>query len=165
MNASARPRIGGSMERFIDRHSHGEFDVLVVGGGIAGAAVAYDAASRGLAVALVEKQDFGCATSAATSKLIHGGSRYLANYEFGLVRESFRERKTLTNIAPNFVYPQPVMVAFYDDRADPGRRGDRTSRGHGRPRSGLGRRAQGAGDFTGQNGAQRAAMTGQGDGR
>jgi glycerol-3-phosphate dehydrogenase len=110
------------MERFIDTHSDGEFDVLVVGGGITGAAVAYDAASRGLSVALVEKQDFGCATSAATSKLIHGGSRYLANYEFGLVRESLRERKTLSNIAPNFVYPQPVLVTFYDDRPESERR-------------------------------------------
>jgi glycerol-3-phosphate dehydrogenase len=110
------------MERFIDKHSDGEFDLAIVGGGITGAAVAYDAASRGLSVAMVEKQDFGCATSAATSKLIHGGSRYLANYEFGLVRESLRERKTLSNIAPNFVYPQPVMVTFYDDRADSERR-------------------------------------------
>ncbi len=107
-----------SMERFIDKHSDGGFDLAIVGGGITGAAVAYDAASRGLSVALVEKQDFGCATSAATSKLIHGGSRYLANYEFGLVRESLRERKTLSNIAPNFVYPQPILVTFYDDRPD-----------------------------------------------
>jgi len=106
------------MERFIDKHSDGEFDLAIVGGGITGAAVAYDAAPRGLSVALVEKQDFGCATSAATSKLIHGGSRYLANYEFSLVRESLRERKTLSNIAPNFVYPQPVLVTFYDDRPD-----------------------------------------------
>jgi len=104
------------MERFIDKCSEREFDLLVIGGGITGAAVAYDAASRGLSVAMVEKQDFGCATSAATSKLIHGGSRYLANYEFGLVRESLRERKALSNIAPNFVYPQPVIFPFYDDR-------------------------------------------------
>jgi glycerol-3-phosphate dehydrogenase len=106
------------MQRFLDTYADDPFDLLVVGGGITGAAVAYDAAARGLSAALVEKQDFGCATSAATSKLIHGGSRYLANYEFGLVRESLRERKTLSNIAPNFVYPQPVMVTFYDDRPD-----------------------------------------------
>ena len=82
----------------------------MIGGGITGAAVAYDAASRGLSVALIEKGDFGAATSAATSKLIHGGLRYLATMEFGLVRESLRERKTLENIAPNFIYPVPFMI-------------------------------------------------------
>ncbi|MCX5765868.1 MAG: glycerol-3-phosphate dehydrogenase/oxidase [Gemmatimonadetes bacterium] len=106
------------MERFVERETVGAYDLVIVGGGITGAAVAYDAALRGLSVALVERQDFGGATSAATSKLIHGGSRYLANYEFGLVRESLRERKTLSNIAPNFVYPQPVLVPLYDDRPD-----------------------------------------------
>ena len=105
------------MRRFIETYDGRSFDVIVVGGGISGAAVAYDAASRGLSVALVEKQDFGCATSSATSKLIHGGSRYLASYEFGLVRESLRERKTLSNIAPNLVYPQPVIVALYSGRS------------------------------------------------
>ncbi len=97
------------MRRFIEEYDGTQFDVLIVGGGITGAAVAYDAASRGLSVALVEKGDFGCATSSATSKLIHGGLRYLATMEFGLVRESLRERKTLENIAPNFVYPVPFM--------------------------------------------------------
>ncbi len=101
------------MERFIENYSDETFDLIVVGGGITGAAVAYDAASRGLSVALVEKKDFGCATSAATSKLIHGGARYLANLEFDLVRESLRERKNLENIAPNFVYPLPVMLTSY----------------------------------------------------
>jgi glycerol-3-phosphate dehydrogenase len=80
----------GSMKRFIESHDGKTFDAIVIGGGVTGAAVAYDAASRGLSVALVEKQDFGCATSSATSKLIHGGFRYLANMEFGLVRESLR---------------------------------------------------------------------------
>lgn len=102
------------MERFIEKHSGGEFDLVVIGGGITGAAVAYDAATRGLHVALVEKQDFGCATSAATSKLIHGGFRYLANFELGLVRESLRERRTLENIAPNFVYPLPGIITGYN---------------------------------------------------
>jgi glycerol-3-phosphate dehydrogenase len=86
------------------------YDVIVIGGGITGAAVAYDAASRGLAVALVEKDDFGSKTSAATSKLIHGGLRYLENFELFLVRESLRERRILENIAPNFVYPIPNMI-------------------------------------------------------
>jgi len=101
------------MKRFIETYDGRPFDVVAVGGGISGAAVAYDAASRGLSVALLEKQDFGCATSAATSKLIHGGIRYLANREFGLVRESLRERRTMSNIAPNLVYPQPVIVAIH----------------------------------------------------
>ncbi len=101
------------MKRFIETYGGETVDLIVIGGGISGAAVAYDAALRGLSVALVEKQDFGCATSAATSKLIHGGFRYLAQAEFCVVRESLHERRTLENIAPNFVYPLPVMVASY----------------------------------------------------
>ncbi|MBN1532724.1 MAG: glycerol-3-phosphate dehydrogenase/oxidase [Spirochaetes bacterium] len=97
------------MKRFIDTHRDEQFDLIVIGGGITGAAVAYDAAGRGLSVALLEKSDFGCATSAATSKFIHGGLRYLKTYEFGLVRESLRERRIMENIAPNFVYPLPCM--------------------------------------------------------
>jgi glycerol-3-phosphate dehydrogenase len=87
-----------------------EYDLIIIGGGISGAAVAYDAASRGLSVALLERDDFGSKTSSATSKLIHGGLRYLANFELGLVRESLRERRILENIAPNFVYPIPNMI-------------------------------------------------------
>ena len=97
------------MKRFIDDYKNESFDILVIGGGITGAAVAYDAASRGLSVALVEKNDFGGATSAATSKVIHGGLRYLKTFEFGLVRESLNERRILGNIAPNYVYPIPFM--------------------------------------------------------
>jgi glycerol-3-phosphate dehydrogenase len=97
------------MQRFIDGYKDESFDILVIGGGITGAAVAYDAASRGLSVALVEKSDFGWATSAATSKVIHGGLRYLKTFEFGLVRESLKERRILGNIAPNYVYPIPFM--------------------------------------------------------
>ncbi|MBW2590919.1 MAG: FAD-dependent oxidoreductase, partial [Deltaproteobacteria bacterium] len=102
------------MERFIENYSGEKFDLIIIGGGITGATVAYDAASRGLSVALVEKKDFGCATSSATSKLIHGGLRYLANMEFDIVRESLRERRTITNIAPNLVYPAPVMITCYN---------------------------------------------------
>jgi glycerol-3-phosphate dehydrogenase len=101
------------MERFIEHFNNEKFEIIVIGGGITGAAVAYAASSRGLKVALFEKKDFGGATSAATSKLIHGGLRYLANMEFGLVRESLKERKILGNIAPNFIYPIPFMLPEY----------------------------------------------------
>ncbi|MBI2391879.1 MAG: glycerol-3-phosphate dehydrogenase/oxidase [Deltaproteobacteria bacterium] len=104
------------LERFIEAYDGDEVDLLIIGGGITGAALAYDAALRGLSVALVEKRDFGCATSSVTSKLIHGGFRYLANMELGLVRESLRERRTLENIAPNFVYPLPSILCAYDTR-------------------------------------------------
>ena len=101
------------MKRFIEKYDGQEFDLIVIGGGITGSAMAYDAASRGLTVALFEKRDFGWGTSAATSKLIHGGLRYLTHLEFGLVRESLRERRILENIAPNFVYPLPFMIPNY----------------------------------------------------
>ncbi|MEN6448620.1 MAG: glycerol-3-phosphate dehydrogenase/oxidase [Syntrophaceae bacterium] len=99
------------MKRFIEDFRGEHFDVIVIGGGITGAAIAYEAASRDLSVALFEKGDFSHATSSATSKLIHGGMRYLANLEYGLVRESLRERRTMENIAPNFVYPFPMLMA------------------------------------------------------
>lgn len=101
------------MNRFIEHPSNKTYDIIIIGGGISGAAVAYEAASQGYSVAMVEKGDFGAGTSAATSKLIHGGLRYLANFEFGLVRESLRERKTLENIAPNFVYPLAFLVPLH----------------------------------------------------
>ncbi|MEN0072471.1 MAG: FAD-dependent oxidoreductase, partial [Propionicimonas sp.] len=86
------------------------FDLLVIGGGITGAALAHEATSRGLSVALVEKGDFGGATSAATGKLIHGGLRYLKKLEVGLVRESLAERRNLMRIAPNLVCPIPIVL-------------------------------------------------------
>jgi len=101
------------LRRYIEEHDKQEFDLIIIGGGITGAAVAYAASGRGLKVALFEKKDYGGATSAATSKLIHGGLRYLANMEFKLVRESLQERRILGNIAPNFVYPLPFMFPNY----------------------------------------------------
>ncbi|MBN1470581.1 MAG: glycerol-3-phosphate dehydrogenase/oxidase, partial [Syntrophaceae bacterium] len=101
------------MDRFIENYANEKFDVIVIGGGITGASVAYEAATRGLKVALLEKNDFSWATSAATSKMIHGGLRYLVNGEIGLVRESLCERRVLENIAPNFVYPWPMMMTHY----------------------------------------------------
>ena len=79
------------------------FDLLVIGGGIHGAAVARDAAGRGLKVMLAEKGDYACATSSASSKLIHGGLRYLEHLELSLVRESLVERAGLLKTAPHLV--------------------------------------------------------------
>lgn len=102
------------MKRFIEQQNSAHFDLIIIGGGITGATLAYESSLKGLKVALFEKADFGGATSAATSKLIHGGLRYLNNFEFGLVRESLRERRTLENIAPNFIYPLPFMIPSYN---------------------------------------------------
>ena len=85
--------------------SQSEFDLLVIGGGINGAGIAADAAGRGLSVALLEKGDLASATSSWSSKLIHGGLRYLENYHFGLVRKSLKEREVLTTAAPHLVTP------------------------------------------------------------
>ncbi|HEX8099871.1 MAG TPA: glycerol-3-phosphate dehydrogenase/oxidase [Actinomycetota bacterium] len=92
----------------LERMSASELDVLVIGGGITGSGIALDAASRGLTVGLVEKEDFASGTSGRSSRLIHGGIRYLENYEFGLVQESLRERAILRRIAPHLVRPVPI---------------------------------------------------------
>ncbi len=86
------------------------FDVLVIGGGITGAGIALDAASRGFSVALVEKADFASGTSGRSSRLIHGGIRYLEHGEVGLVRECLRERKVLLRLAPHLVRPVPMYL-------------------------------------------------------
>jgi glycerol-3-phosphate dehydrogenase len=104
------------MKRNLKEMAASPFDLLVIGGGITGACVAWDAALRGLRVALVEKEDFGGATSAATSKLIHGGLRYLTQREFGMVRESLHERRILEVIAPHLVYPIPFLIPTFRGR-------------------------------------------------
>ncbi|HEX6143408.1 MAG TPA: FAD-dependent oxidoreductase, partial [Geminicoccaceae bacterium] len=81
------------------------FDLLVVGGGINGTGIARDAAGRGLRVLLVEQDDLAGHTSSASSKLIHGGLRYLEHYEFRLVREALIEREVLLNLAPHIIWP------------------------------------------------------------
>jgi glycerol-3-phosphate dehydrogenase len=86
------------------------FDVVVIGGGITGAGVALDAASRGYSVALVERDDFGQGTSSRSSKMVHGGLRYLQNFDLGLVREALLERQLLVHLAPHLVYPTPFLV-------------------------------------------------------
>jgi glycerol-3-phosphate dehydrogenase len=90
-----------------------EFDVLVVGGGITGAATAWDAAQRGLSVALLERGDFGGATSAESLKVVHGGVRYLQHLDVVRVRESSGERRALLRMAPHLVHPMPFVVPTY----------------------------------------------------
>ena len=92
------------------------FDLAVVGGGITGAGVALDAASRGYSVALVEKADFASGTSSRSSKLIHGGLRYLQKFDLGLVREALLERSLLVKLAPHLVEPLPLLVPAFDGR-------------------------------------------------
>lgn len=89
------------------------FDVIVIGGGIIGAGIARDAAMRGLRVALFEKHDYGSGTTAGSTRLIHGGLRYLERLDFGLVRMDLRERETLLRIAPHLVKPLEFMLPFY----------------------------------------------------
>lgn len=91
------------------------FDLLVIGGGIYGAWTAYDAALRGLSVALVEKTDWGAGTSQSSSKLIHGGLRYLERYEFALVRHALAERRVLSRLAPHLVRPLNFLVPVWKD--------------------------------------------------
>ncbi len=91
-----------------------QFDVAVIGGGIIGTGIARDAAMRGLRVALVEKEDFCYGTSSGSTRLIHGGLRYLEMYDFALVHEDLREREVLLRIAPHLVFPMPFVLPIYD---------------------------------------------------
>ena len=90
------------------------FDLLVIGAGINGAGIARDAALRGLRVALLDKGDIASGTTSWSSRLIHGGLRYLEYGEIGLVRESLHERETLLYIAAHLVHPLPLMIPIYD---------------------------------------------------
>lgn len=101
-------------QRAIERFRSEEFDLLVVGGGITGAAVARDAVSRGLTIALVERGDFASGTSSRSSKLIHGGLRYLENMEFRLVFEALSERALLLRTAPHLVRPLRFFLPVYE---------------------------------------------------
>jgi glycerol-3-phosphate dehydrogenase len=90
-----------------------EFDIVVVGGGITGAGVAFDAATRGYSVALLERADYASGTSSRSSKLVHGGLRYLQNFDLGLVREALLERQILVHLAPHLVRPLPLVVPAF----------------------------------------------------
>ena len=91
-----------------------EFDVVVVGGGITGAGVALDAAARGYSVALLERADYASGTSSRSSKLVHGGLRYLQNFDLGLVREALLERQLMVALAPHLVKPLPLVVPAFE---------------------------------------------------
>lgn len=90
-----------------------KFDVAIIGGGIIGAGVARDATLRGLRVALVEMNDFGSGTTSRSTRLIHGGLRYLSKYDFSLVGEALRERRLLLRNAPHLVRPMPFLLPKY----------------------------------------------------
>ena len=102
-----RPRMIADMKNEV-------FDLAIIGGGITGAGVARDAASRGMKVALIEANDFAFGTSSRSSKLIHGGIRYLENYEFHLVFEALSERALLFDIAPTLVHPLRFVLPLYE---------------------------------------------------
>ena len=99
-----------AMRRDLSRLAGTAHDLLVIGGGIQGACIAWDAALRGLTVALVERDDFGAATSANSLRIVHGGIRYLARGDLARMRESIRERSALLRIAPGLVEPLPVLI-------------------------------------------------------
>src|SRR5437868_12097062 len=101
------------MQRDIDRFRDAAFDVLILGGGITGAGVALDAALRGLRVALIDKGDFASGTSSASSKLVHGGLRYLEHGDIRLVYEAMQERRRLLRNAPHQVRPLRFVLPFY----------------------------------------------------
>lgn len=95
------------------------YDLIIIGGGVNGAAVARDAAIRGLKTILIEKNDFASGTSSWSTRLIHGGLRYLEYFEFSLVRESLREREVLLHTAPHLVHPLLMTIPIYGDRSRP----------------------------------------------
>ncbi len=101
------------MKRNIHELTRHTYDVLIIGGGIYGACVAWDACLRGLSVGLVEQADFGSATSSNSLKIIHGGLRYLQHAAFRRMRESIHERRVLMQIAPHLVHPLPVIIPTY----------------------------------------------------
>lgn len=119
MKALLPPRSTEARERNLERLAREEWDLLVVGGGITGAATARDAVLRGLRVALVEQGDFAFGTSSRSSRLIHGGLRYLAGFDFGLVREGLVERRRLLRTAPGLVRPVRFLYPVYKGDPDP----------------------------------------------
>ncbi|HEU5346833.1 MAG TPA: glycerol-3-phosphate dehydrogenase/oxidase [Ktedonobacterales bacterium] len=113
------PLNAGTRSDNLDRMEAETFDVLVVGGGITGVGVALDAAARGYSVALVEASDFGGSTSSKSTKLVHGGIRYLPQFDFALVHEALVERGALLRNAPFLVQPLAFVLPLYEDAKRP----------------------------------------------
>jgi glycerol-3-phosphate dehydrogenase len=112
--APAPPARGGfDRDEALRRLEEEHFDVLVIGGGITGAGVALDSASRGLRTALVERHDFASGTSSKSSKMVHGGLRYLQQRDFRLVYEALHERQRLLDNAPHLVAPLPFLIPLF----------------------------------------------------
>lgn len=107
----------GNRSAMLQALQDSEHDLLVIGGGITGAGVAREASLRGLSTALVERRDFACGTSSRSTKLVHGGLRYLRNFDFGLVREAVSERQRLLAMAPHLVNPMGFLFPVY--KGDP----------------------------------------------
>lgn len=106
-------------DRAVGELTSERFDLVVIGGGVTGAGVALDAASRGYSTAIVERNDWAFGTSSRSSKMVHGGLRYLQNFDLGLVREALLERQLMVQLAPHLVYPTPYLVpTLGDDRRD-----------------------------------------------
>ena len=101
------------MKRNISDLGNREYDLIIVGGGIYGATTAWEAATRGLSVALIDRGDFACATSSNSHKIVHGGIRYLQQVDIPRIRESIRELHILMKIAPHLVYPMPFVIPLY----------------------------------------------------
>ncbi|HEX8983384.1 MAG TPA: glycerol-3-phosphate dehydrogenase/oxidase [Ktedonobacterales bacterium] len=113
------PLNAATRSTFLDRMATESFDVLVIGGGITGLGVALDAAARGYSVALVEKGDFGGSTSSKSTKLLHGGIRYLPQFDFALVHEALVERGALVRNAPYLAQPIPFVLPLYENAKKP----------------------------------------------
>src|SRR6201997_5064853 len=107
------------MKRAVAALRDERFDLAIIGGGITGAGVALDATLRGFCVALIDKGDFASGTSSASSKLIHGGLRYLEQADFGLVFEALQERRRLLRNAPHLVRPLRFVIPFFSSARIP----------------------------------------------
>ncbi|MCA1670281.1 MAG: FAD-dependent oxidoreductase, partial [Thermomicrobia bacterium] len=110
---------GETRTEHLRRMAAGRVDVCVIGGGITGAGVALEAASRGASVALIERRDFASGTSGWSTKLVHGGIRYLPQGHVALVREALQERATLLKIAPHLVWPLAFVLPIYETTRRP----------------------------------------------
>ena len=103
-----------SRSQILTELKSGSFDVLIIGGGATGAGIALDAASRGLSTALIEMRDFASGTSSKSTKLIHGGLRYLKQLDIGLVRETGTERAILHRLAPHIILPEKMILPLIE---------------------------------------------------